>query len=67
MDFRGILSYYFKTEQDTEITSKMSDEWEKLCAEIDNQNNEIGVDLIKKRRIEIRSIYSYSITKYTNK
>ena len=60
MDVRGIWSYYFKIQQDNEITSKMSDEWEKICAELDNQNqnNELGVDLIKKRTSQIQKEYN---------
>ena len=61
MDVRRIWSYYFNKQQDNEITSKMSDEWEKICAELDNQNqnnNEIGVDFIKKRTSQIQKEYN---------
>ena len=60
MDGRKIWNYYFKMRQDTEITSKMSDEWEKICSELDNQNqkSEIGVDSIKKRTNQIQKEYN---------
>ena len=49
MDVRNIWGYYFKLEQNNEITSKLSDEWEKICGELENQNNDVSVKNIKKR------------------
>ena len=49
MDVRNIWGYYFKLEQNNDITSKLSDEWEKICGELDNQNNDVSVKNIKKR------------------
>ena len=49
MDVRNIWGYYFKLEQNNDITSKLSDEWEKICGELENQNNDVSVKNIKKR------------------
>ena len=49
MDVRSIWGYYFKLQENNEITSKLSDEWEKICDELENQNNEMSVKNIKKR------------------
>ena len=49
MDVRNIWGYYFKLQENNEITSKLSDEWEKICDELENQNNEMSVKNIKKR------------------
>ena len=49
MDVRNIWGYYFKLEENNEITSKLSDEWEKICGELENTNNDVSVKNIKKR------------------
>ena len=36
MDVRNIWGYYFKLQENNEITSKLSDEWEKICDELEN-------------------------------
>lgn len=50
MDVRKIWNYHFNSDKsNNEITSKMSDEWEKICADLENSNNEMSVGNIKKR------------------
>jgi len=50
MDVRKIWNYHFNSDKlNNEITSKMSDEWEKICADLENSNNEMSVATIKKR------------------
>ena len=54
MDVRRIWNYYFKLEQNNEITSKMSDDWEKICADLDNPNNELSVASVRKRTEQLQ-------------
>ena len=57
MDVRKIWSSYFKSKEHYEMTSKMSDLWEKICEELENgenQNNEMSVNNIKKRTEKIQ-------------
>ena len=54
MDGRKIWNYHYKKEQNSEITSKMSDEWEKIWADLDNSNNGITVESFKKRTDQIQ-------------
>ena len=54
MDVRRIWNYYFKLEQNNEITSKMSDDWEKICAELDNPNTEMSMASVRKRTEQIQ-------------
>ena len=54
MDVRRIWNFYFKLEQNNEITSKMSDDWEKICADLDNPNNELSVASVRKRTEQLQ-------------
>ena len=54
MDVRRIWNYYFKLEQNNEITSKMSDDWEKISAELDNPNTEMSMASVRKRTEQIQ-------------
>ena len=54
MDGRRIWNFYFKVEQNNEITSKMSDDWEKICADLDNPNNELSVASVRKRTEQLQ-------------
>ena len=54
MDVRKIWNYYFKLEQNNEITSKMSDDWEKICADLDNPSNELSVASVRKRTEQLQ-------------
>jgi len=54
MDVRRIWNYYFKLEQNNEITSKMSDDWEKICVELDNPNTEMSMASVRKRTEQIQ-------------
>ena len=54
MDVRNIWSYHFKLQQNNEITSKMSADWEKICADLENQNNEMNTSYIKERTDKIQ-------------
>jgi hypothetical protein len=54
MDVRRIWNYYFKLEQNNEITSKMSDDWEKICADLDNPNTEMSMASVRKRTEQIQ-------------
>ena len=53
MDVRRIWNYYFKLEQNNEITLKMSDDWEKICADLDN-NTEMSMASVRKRTEQIQ-------------
>ena len=60
MDVRKIWNHHFNTKQNNDITSKMSDEWEKICADLENsnnENNEMAVATIKKRTDRITKEY----------
>lgn len=54
MDVRRIWNYYFKIEQNNEITSKMSDDWEKICADLENPNTEMSMASVRKRTEQIQ-------------
>jgi hypothetical protein len=54
MDVRRIWNYYFKLEQNNEITLKMSDDWEKICADLDNPNTEMSMASVRKRTEQIQ-------------
>ena len=54
MDVRNVWSYHFKLQQNNEITSKMSADWEKICADLDNQNFEMNTSYIKERTDKIQ-------------
>ena len=61
MDVRKIWSYHFNTSQNNDITTKMSDEWENICADLDNQNNEMSMATIKERTDKIsKDIHDYN-------
>ena len=58
MDVRKIWSHHFNSDNsNNEITSKMSDEWEKICTDLENSNNEMSVGNIKKRTDRISKEY----------
>jgi hypothetical protein len=54
MDVRNIWRYHFKLQQNIEITSKMSVDWEKICDDLDNQDNEINNSYIKEKPEELQ-------------
>ena len=61
MDVRKIWSYHYNIQQNNDITTKMSDEWENICAELDNQNNEMSMATIKERTERIsKDIQDYN-------
>ena len=52
MDVRNIWNFFFKMNVNDEMAKKMSEEWEKICTELENPNAEISnlnVKDIKKR------------------
>ena len=49
MDVRKIWYHYFEINKYDEITKKMSEDWEKICTDLDTQNNEMTMNNIKKR------------------
>ena len=49
MDVRKIWFHYFEINKYDEITKKMSEDWEKICTDLDAQNNEMTMNNIKKR------------------
>ena len=49
MDVRKIWFHYFEINKYDEITKKMSENWEKICTDLDTQNNEMTMNNIKKR------------------
>ena len=54
MDVRNIWRYHFKLQQNIEITSKMSVDWEKICDDLDNQDNEINNLYTKEKPEELQ-------------
>ena len=54
MDVRNIWGYYFKINSNDEIVKKMSEDWEKICSELENPNSDLNVDNIKKRTDNIK-------------
>ena len=54
MDVRKIWNYHFKIEENNENTLKMSEEWEKICADLDNPNTEATVASVKKRTDQLQ-------------
>ena len=54
MDVRNIWGYYFKINSNDEISKKMSEDWEKICSELENPNSDLNVDNIKKRTDNIK-------------
>ena len=53
MDVRNIWNFFFKMNYNDEMAKKMSEDWEKICTELENPNAEINNNLnvkdIKKR------------------
>ena len=54
MDVRNIWGHYFKINSNDEISKKMSEDWERICTELENPNSELNVDNIKKRTENIK-------------
>ena len=54
MDVRNIWGYYFKINSNDDVSKKMSEDWEKICTELENPNSELNVDNIKKRTDNIK-------------
>ena len=54
MDVRNIWGYYFKINPNDDVSKKMSEDWEKICTELENPNSELNVDTIKKRTDNIK-------------
>ena len=54
MDVRNIWGHYFKINPSDEISKKMSEDWERICTELENPNSELNVDNIKKRTENIK-------------
>ena len=49
MDVRNIWSYYFNLNPNDEIAKKMSEDWEKICTDLENPNSDISVSGLKDR------------------
>lgn len=49
VDVRNIWGYFYNSEEKKEVISKLSSEWEKICEELENQNNDVSVKNIRKR------------------
>ena len=54
MEVRNIWNHYFKINSNDEISKKMSEDWEKICTELENPNSELNVANIKKRTDNIK-------------
>lgn len=54
MDVRKIWYHYFDLDPNDERTKKMSEDWEKICTDLENQNIEMSVNTIKKRTDKIQ-------------
>ena len=54
MDVRNIWNYYFNLNPNDEIAKKMSEDWEKICMDLENTNSEVSVTDIKKRTDNIK-------------
>ena len=54
MDVRNIWNYYFNLNPNDEIAKKMSEDWEKICMDLENTNSEVSVTDIKKRTDKIK-------------
>ena len=54
MDVRNIWGHYFNLNPNDDIAKKMSEDWEKICTELENPNSELNVEDIKKRTDNIK-------------
>ena len=54
MDVRKIWYHYFDLDPNDERTKKMSEDWEKICTDLESQNIEMSVNTIKKRTDKIQ-------------
>jgi hypothetical protein len=54
MDVRNIWNYYFNLNPNDEIAKRMSEDWEKICMDLENTNSEVSVTDIKKRTDNIK-------------
>ena len=54
MDGRKIWYHYFDLDPNDERTKKMSEDWEKICTDLESQNIEMSVNSIKKRTDKIQ-------------
>ena len=54
MDVRNIWNYYFNLNSNDEIVKKMSEDWEKICTDLENPNSQMSVTDIKKRTDNIK-------------
>ena len=54
MEVRNIWAHYFNLNPNDDIVKKMSEDWEKICTELENPNSELNVNDIKKRTDNIK-------------
>ena len=54
MDVRNIWNYYFNLNPNDEIAKKMSEDWEKICTDLENPNSDVSVSGIKDRTNNIK-------------
>ena len=54
MDVRNIWNYYFNLNPNDDIAKKMSEDWEKICTDLENPNSNMSVTDIKKRTDNIK-------------
>ena len=54
MDVRNIWNFYFNLNPNDEIAKKMSEDWEKICTDLENPNSDMSVTDIKKRADNIK-------------
>ena len=54
MDVRNIWNYYFNLNSNDEIAKKMSEDWEKICTDLENPNSDVSVSGIKDRTNNIK-------------
>ena len=61
MDVRNIWNYYFNLNPNDEVVKKMSEDWEKICSDLDNNtNSEKGFnDTINKAEALKKELESY--------
>ena len=54
MNVRNIWNFYFNLNPNDDIAKKMSEEWEKICTDLENPNSNMSVTDIKKRTDNIK-------------
>ena len=54
MDVRNIWNFYFNLNPNDETAKKMSEDWEKICTDLENPNSDVILTDIKKRTDNIK-------------